>query len=185
MKNIPDSKSGEWSVESFSVSKEESKGTALRAMLHGGRGLVPEGEYKRLKRGGYIVMSNTPDELRDFSYFVHKASGSVLINGLGLGCVVFALLEKENITDITVIEKSKDVINLIAPYINDNRVKIINDDAFTYKPEKNKRFNAVWHDIWDGICADNLLEMEKLHRKYEHRTDWQDSWCKSECLRHK
>lgn len=176
---VPDGKSGNWSVESFEVQKNDFSQTI--SMLKSGRS-VPEGKYKRLMRGGCCVMSNTPDEINDFYRFVHKATGKVLVNGLGLGVLLNALLLKEGITEITVIEKSEDVIKLVAPtFQNENRVKIIHTDAFEYKPEKGKVFDAVWHDIWDYITSDNLKEMTKLHRKYAKRTKYQASWCKSLC----
>lgn len=183
--NVPDGKSGDWAVESFKVEKNEF--SQMVSIFKTGRG-VPEGEYKRLMRNGCCIMSNTPDEIRDFMHFVHEAKGSVLINGLGLGVVLQALLDREDdeITDITVIEKSPDVINLVAPtFANESRVRIINADAFEYIPEKGKKFGAIWHDIWDNICSDNLEEMTKLHRKYGKKTDYQDSWCKGECIRAK
>ena len=129
-------------------------------------------------------MSNTPDEIRDFSYFVSVAYGSVLINGLGLGVVVKALLNKPDITKVKVVEKSADVITLVADtYLKDPRVEIVQADCFEYKPPKGERYDAVWHDIWDEICADNLPEMQRLHRKYRKRTGFQGSWCRLQCER--
>jgi hypothetical protein len=87
----------------------------------------------------------------------------------------------DQVTHVTVIEKSPDVIKLVGPSFADPRVTIIEADAYTYQPPKGIRYNAVWHDIWDNICGDNTEGMGKLHRKYGRRTDWQDSWCKAEC----
>lgn len=182
--DVPNGTSGNWRVEEFEVSKNDAQFCGLRAVFNGGRGRLPEGIYKRLYRGNVLVMSNTPDEIRDFMPFVRQASGSVLINGMGLGVLLKALLEKEEVKEITVIEKSEDVIKLVAPtYLKDKRVKVIKADAFEYEPEKGKRFDSVWHDIWDYITSDNLPEMAKLHRKYGRRTDYQESWCKDECKR--
>ena len=182
--NVPDGISGEWAVETFIVSDEDAKFASMRAMFHGGRGCLPAGTYKKLTHHKYLVMSNTPDEIRDFLHFVRQADGSVLVNGLGLGVLLKALLNKPEITDITVIEKSEDVIKLVAPtYLKDKRVTIINADAFEWRPPKGKRYNAVWHDIWNDICSDNLKEMEKLHRKYARKTDYQESWCRARCLK--
>lgn len=175
---LPIGKSNEWVIEEFEVKEREF--SQIISLFKTGRG-VPAGKYKMLKRGNTIVMSNTPDEIRDFSYFTQVANGSILINGLGIGCVLKVLLDKPEVTKITVIEKSEDVINLVAPHFNDNRLTIINADAFTYKPPKDEKYDFVWHDIWDYICADNLKEMSKLHRKYGRKTKWQDSWAKYEC----
>jgi len=177
--NVPNGVSGDWSVETFDVKQDEL--SERMSMMKYGRG-VPSGTYKKLMRNNTVVMSNTPDEIRDFMGFVRKAEGSVLVNGLGIGVLLKALLDKKEITKITVIEKSEDVINLVAStYLKDDRVDIINADAFEYKPPKGERYNAVWHDIWDYICGDNVEEMKKLHRKYGRRADYQESWCRYQC----
>lgn len=177
--DVPDGVSGEWRVETFEVKNGEL--SQMLSVIKTGRG-VPGGTYKALKRGETTVMSNTPDEIRDFMSFVHRAKGSVLVNGLGIGVLLKALLNKPEVTDITVIELSEDVIKLVAPtYLMDSRVTIIQGDAFTYKPPVDKKYDAVWHDIWDYICGDNLEEMKKLHRKYGRRTKYQESWCRELC----
>jgi spermidine synthase len=117
--------------------------------------------------------------------FVNAAKGKVLINGLGLGMVLTEILKKSEVTEVTVIEKSKEVIELVGSYFKDSRLTIINADAFEYKPPKGKRYDCVWYDIWDYICVDNIEEMKKLHRKYGRRTDWQRSWKRDECEHHR
>jgi len=184
--DVPDGISGDWSVDTFEIKQNGCDAysyelSQIISLVKTGRG-VPAGTYKRLMRNGHCIMSNTPDEINDFKYFIYNATGSVLINGLGIGVVLKALLDKPEITDITVIEKSKDVIKLVAPtYLIDNRVTIINADAFEYKPPKNKKYDAVWHDIWDNICGDNLDEMKTLHRKYGKQANYQESWCRWKC----
>ena len=176
--NVPDGVSGNWSVSTFTVEKEEF--SQMISMMKSGRG-VPEGTYKRLMRGGETIMSNTPDEIRDSLHFIYRATGSILINGLGLGVVVKALLDKPEVTDITVIENSEDVLKLCAPSYTDSRLTIIHGDAFAWEPPKGKKYDAVWHDIWDNLCADNLVEMKKLHVKYGHKTKYQESWGRALC----
>lgn len=85
--DVPDGISGDWKVETFQVQEKDI--SQMISMMKYGRG-VPAGTYKALKRGGTIVMSNTPDEIRDFSRFVRYAKGSVLVNGLGLGVLLKA-----------------------------------------------------------------------------------------------
>ena len=78
------------------------------------------------------------------------------------------------------------MIDLVGPsFSHDDRVNIICADAFEWRPPKGVRYNAVWHDIWDDICTDNLPEMTRLHRKYGRRADWQGSWCRELCKRYK
>lgn len=177
---VPEGQSGNWRVEKYTVEEKDAKFAEMRAAIHGSRRYVPAGTYTRLKCGGETVMSDTPDELRDFCVFVHRAHGSVLINGLGLGCVVQALLAKPEVTNITVIEKSPDVIALVEPTLRDPRLTVICADAYEWVPPKGQRWNCVWHDIWTDLCTDNLKDMAKLHRKYGRRCDHQASWCKEE-----
>jgi 16S rRNA A1518/A1519 N6-dimethyltransferase RsmA/KsgA/DIM1 with predicted DNA glycosylase/AP lyase activity len=180
--DIPDGKSGNWSVETFTITEEEAKFNNMRSLFSSSTRYVHPGTYKRLKINNDVMMSNTPAEIDDCCHFINIAKGSILINGLGLGVVIKALLNKPDVIDITVIELEKDVIDLIAPYYNDERLTIINDDAFTYTPPKNKKYDYVWHDIWLNICADNLKEMEKLHRKYGKKCGRHNYWFKDVCL---
>lgn len=183
--DVPNNTSGNWKVEDFEITKQGADFENMRASFHGGR-YVKEGTFKRLMRGGTVVMSNTPSEIRDHQYFIMtaKLGGNILINGLGLGVALKEILTSDKVQSVTIIEKSKDVIGLVSEtYLKDSRVKIINDDAFDFKPHKGKNYDAVWHDIWDYICSDNLPEMTRLHRKYGRRSDWQGSWCKRECKR--
>ena len=177
--DVPDGTSGDWSVDTIHVN--DTLGERIN-FWKTGRGVTP-GIYKRLCRGKTCVMSNTPDEISDFYHIIHCCTGSILINGLGLGVVLKAILSRSIVTDVTVIEKSEDVIRLVAPtYMCDPRVNIICADAYTYKPVKGKYYDVVWHDIWDGICGDNVKDMTKLHRKYGRISNYQDSWCRAQCI---
>lgn len=176
---IPEGSLGDWSIQRFEV-KEDSPG---RINFNRPSRSIKPGVYTRLRhkeRG--VVMSDTPAERRDHSYFVSRAQGHVLINGLGIGMCLGAVLRKPGVTKATVVEVDPDVIALVGPhYAYDPRVEIVNASAFDYKPPKGVRYGAVWHDIWDEITSENLPEMTRLHRKYGRRTDWQGSWARYEC----
>jgi spermidine synthase len=177
---VPDGVSGAWRVESFTVTEDDVRNNirgCFRPLEY-----VPAGSYKRLMRGDVVVMSNTSMEIRTNRPIICAANGRVLINGLGLGVVLTAILAKSTVQDVTIIENSEDVLRLVAPtFAHDRRVKIIMADALDYRPAKGSRFNAVWHDIWDYICSDNLTDMKMLHRRYGSRTDWQGSWARELC----
>lgn len=182
--DVPDGKSGDWEVSTFTVTRKDADMFNLRQSIHCRDRHIVEGKYKKLKRKDIVVMSNTPAEIADHYSFSNEAKrrgGDVLINGLGIG--VALKMVSEYVDSVTVIELSDDVISLCAPtYQNDPKIKIINADAFKWKPPKGKRYTCVWHDIWDNIEYEkNLPEMKKLHRKYGRRCDWQGSWCRAEC----
>lgn len=185
---VPDGKSGPWEVSTFTVTEDDVRIENLRAMFRPGCRIILPGTYKRLTRNGSVIMSNTSAEISDHLGFISRAQrvgGNILINGLGLGVALKAILESDKVESVTVIEQSADVIALVAPtYQTDPLVTIIHADAFTWKPPKGARYSCVWNDIWDNLCADNLPEMATLHRKYGRRTDWQGSWGKELCLRY-
>lgn len=176
--------SGDWRVERFEVSAEDEKFGRLRAIATGRGRFVPKGRYTRLMRNDTLVATDAPDEIRDHRFAVYRAQGQVLINGLGLGVTLQAILERPEVDRVTVIEISPDVIALVGPHYKErfgDRLEIVEADAFAWKPPRGVRYSVVWHDIWDNICSDNLPQMHKLHRKYGRRADWQGSWCRREC----
>jgi spermidine synthase len=174
---LPEMQRGPWKIERFSVDRPD-----FHSLIRG-RG-VPVGEtFTRLMRNGTIVMSDTPAEMRDHSAAVRMANGSCLLNGLGIGMVLKNIIAKPEVTDVTVVEISQDLIDIVSPHYADSRVTFVCADAFEYKPPKGKRYQMVWHDIWDGICSDNLAEMTRLKRKYGKRCDWQRCWAEYECMR--
>lgn len=174
--HVPEGSCGDWAVSRYTVSEAEAR---LSAMLDGRRYVYP-GTYAQLTHRGRIIMSDTPAEMRDHGEPVRRATGSVLINGLGLGMVLGAILAKPSVTDVTVVELAPEVIRLVGPTYADPRLTIVCADAFDWQPPKGKRYDCVWHDIWPDICLDNLAEMTRLHRKYGRRCDWQGSWCRGE-----
>lgn len=165
---VPEGARGRWKVERFDV--EDSVVMRFRE-----RHFEP-GRYTQLSRGGCLIMSDTPAERHDHLPFVRAATGDVLISGLGLGMCLGAALRKSDVRSITVLEIDQDVIDLVGPHYRDDRLTIINTDARQWQPPKKLRFGAVWHDIWDNICGDNLPEMHALNRRYGRRADWKGCW---------
>lgn len=175
---IPDGICGDWRVESFEVTREDSDFSKIRAIQHPEEYVEP-GHYKKLCRNGTIIMSNTLMEIQTHRAFIWHAKGNVLINGLGLGVCLKAVLAKPQVRQVTVIEISSEVLRLVSPHFIDSRLTIIEADAFAWPPPQGVRYDAVWHDIWTDMCADNLPEMTKLKRKYGRCCDWQGCWAEN------
>lgn len=174
---LPECEKGAWKVYRFTP-----KSIDFWSAMNGRH--VPVGEtFTGLTRDGTLVMSDTPAEQCDHYAAVCNAKGHCLVNGLGIGMVLKNMLRKPEVTAVTVVEVSQDLIDLIAPHYADPRVTMICADAYTYVPPKGFRYGCVWHDIWDTMSEDNLPLMAKLHRKYGRLTDWQGSWGKDWILR--
>lgn len=177
--SIPDGQRGPWAIETFNVSRMEAEFHNLRCMMNRRRtSEIRPGTYRRLRHASRgTVMSNTPMEVRTHRIAFAKATGSVLINGLGMGMILEAVLSKPDVTAVRVIELDADVLALVGPHFaHDPRVTLVHADARTYTPARGERFDFVWHDIWDDISADNLPEMKYLTRRYARRAAAQGSW---------
>jgi len=191
--DVPEGKSGDWEVSRFEATEEDIRLHNLRERIHRTYRFMEAGVYTKLTHRGKIVMSDTLAELRDHREPARRTRDDrgdpeypnhVLVNGLGLGVVAQAILDEPTVDSLTVIEKSEDVIALVSGHYKcryGDRLIVVCADAFDWKPPKGQRYRVVWHDIWNDICADNLPEMHKLHRKYGRRCDWQGSWCRRMC----
>jgi spermidine synthase len=77
-----------------------------------------------------------------------RAKGRILVTGLGLGCVVRGLLANPAVEHVTCIEKSPDVMKLVAPYMPRDRLTIIQADALEWAKFNEDHFDYAWHDLW-------------------------------------
>lgn len=168
-------------VERFTVPTGSIENVIL-SFQPGGRGTRP-GEYTRLDVDGRLWMSDTDAERRDHAEPALQASwalgGRGLVNGLGLGLVVGAMLD--NLAHVDVVEADERVARLIGAWYSEqfgDRVTIHVGDAYEMQWPKGTRWDVVWHDVWPTLCEDNLDEMATLHRKYGGRAEWQGSWGK-------
>ena len=118
-----------------------------------------------LKQGSEVVMSNTNMEKHTNTTIVHEAHGDVLIAGLGIGMILLEIQKKDEVNSITVIEKNEEVIRLMSGLPLNDKVTIINDDIFNWKPKK-LRFDTIYFDIWNYVNSDIYEEMKKLKTRY-------------------
>ena len=170
-------------MRTFEVGKYDIQNMRL-AFEPGGRATHP-GTYTQLvhnRRG--VVMSDTDAEILDMAdLFYHKPHGRVLVNGLGLGCVVSGLLALSGVTHLDVVEIDADVIDLVGGQLTDSRLTIHHADAFTVRWPTGTTWDCAWHDVWDSLCTDNLSSTDAapgsyaaLHRRYARKVGWQESW---------
>lgn len=172
-------------ITRFEFKNENNPLYNLRAVLDGGRMMrMYEGHYTRLVVDGKMMMSDTAMERWSNRDFVKSANGRVFIAGLGLGLIIQPLLDKEIVTEIIVVEKYQDVIDLVQPKFNHPKLKVICADIFEYKPVKGELFDTIYFDIWPEISTDNLDEIKVLSNKFKNhlnRTNpfsFMDAWLK-------
>lgn len=162
---LKDEKIGDWRIETFEIPEDYAR--MRNVFIKNPLMKLEGGIYKKLiNRIDGVVMSNTPMERKTHIEAINKAKGNVLVAGLGLGMYLQNIKDKEEVTSITVIEKSKEVIELIAKYFKDcQKIKIINEDIFNYTPDI--KFEFAFLDIWSDISEDNLVEFDILREKFK------------------
>ena len=106
-----------------------------------------------------LWMTDLPEELNQIEEMLYnvKPQGRVLVGGLGLGIVAKRLTEIPGITNVTVVEKSKAVINLVLPQTRKSvaeaalRVNIWCEDIACYLADSTTpRFDFYLLDTWGG-----------------------------------
>lgn len=180
---VPEGECDGLSIVKFDTREPQWRIDNLRYAMDG-RGTAP-GEYTMMRTKNTLWMSDTNAEGRDhrapyYAAVQYKAK-RVLINGLGLGCILNAMLSLPTVEHVDVVEFDPRVIKLVAPtYADDERVDIIEADAYEQmkKWPAGSHWDVAWHDIWPDICEDNLEGMARLHRSYGRRVGWQGSWAK-------
>lgn len=193
VKIVPEGEKGGAKITHFEVSKEDASFTRIRAFQHPGA-YVPPGRYAKLKVDGELMMTDTQMEQRSNYGIVLEARGDVLIAGLGIGMVLVPVLKNPKVKNVLVVEKSQDVIDLVEPPIRRalsqraaKKLTVLQADIFEWQPEKGRKWDVLYFDIWANICTDNLDEISKLHRKFARRKNkggWMESW-QQELLRHR
>lgn len=181
---LKDGKVGDFELSHYEIGQND-----WYAMLHG----IPSGKFVRLMHKGEVVMSNTDMEKRTNSSFMINAHGNVLIGGLGIGLILLAIQDKEEVKQITVVEKNKEVIELVGGQLPLNsKVHIVHDDVFEYKPLF--KYNTIYMDIWNYINSDVYNnEMKPLISRYrrclvpksEDENRYIDCWCKYQAKNNK
>lgn len=155
----------------------------LRAVRDSGRMFqMYDGDYVRLSVNGQLMMSDTGMERISNVDFITKANGKVLVAGLGIGMIILNILDKKDVSEVIVIEKYQDVIDLVEPKISHPKLKIICADIFEYKT--NEKFDTIYFDIWPEITVDNLEEIKLLHNRFKSKVNrsnpnhFMNSWMK-------
>jgi hypothetical protein len=133
---------------------------------------------------GEVVMEDSRTELSRHLPIWLRASGRVLITGLGLGCVVRGLLSKPSVEHIDVVEIDPAVLRVVGPEFYGNpRVSLFRGDALTFTWKQATRWDYAWHDIW----APKKLHVlhGRLMIRYHDRVGHQGAWMLPRPVKHK
>jgi hypothetical protein len=76
--------------------------------------------------------------------------GHVLCAGLGLGLIVHALHARPEVTKITVVEQERSVIDLVVPWLPQEKLEIVHDDFWHHAKERDVQPDGVFFDLFVG-----------------------------------
>lgn len=130
--------------------------------------------YLVLKQQEVTWMSVTPFEINTMKPIIEKMSGRVVTLGLGLGYFASMAALKPQVSEVLVIEKDKQVIQLFLTHIyphleNKEKIKIHHQDAYDYLKTNAHKFDHLFVDIHhtaeDGLpMYIRMKKLEKLSR---------------------
>lgn len=169
---VPEGKVGSAEVKHFTLTDTDVMIHNLRARIKRTGEETRTGRFAELKIDGCLVMSDTDMERRSHLAIVSRANGSCLVAGLGLGMVCCGMAANKKVKEITVIEKSADVIELNFKHINRYCMErgiqftVVHADALKYSPPRGKRYDTIWFDIWPDISTTNLADIHTFNRRY-------------------
>ena len=116
-------------------------------------------------------MSVCPSEILSMHGDIPAARGSVLVLGLGLGYYPFMISGKPEVKDITVVERSPEIVKLFETHLLPQfpfgcKIEVAGCDAYDYLDEVEPgEFDFVYCDPWMGT-ADGVEHYRRL-KEYE------------------
>ena len=111
----------------------------------------------KLKKGKDLLMSDSPQEMFLQYTCVENAHGKVLVGGLGLGMYANMIAEKEEVTEVVVVEISEDVIKLSKP--NNPKIRVVHMDISEFIKSTKEKFDYAYVDIYYGTGAYEYLNI--------------------------
>ena len=155
--DIPEQKVGAFEVKHvIEPAGAKIKISNFRTCMYGGHPVKDvvynhETRWHELLEDGGVWTSDRPIEQYQQRESILGFRGRVLIGGLGLGVVVQMLTKYKGVTQIDVIEKAPEVMQLVQPYVGDKRVSFYRDDLFDFLKQSAKlerTYNHAFFDIW-------------------------------------
>ena len=132
-----------------------------------------EFRFPAVLEDGNEWMTLTPVDIDTSDYAIKRARGRVVTFGLGLGYFAFMAAEKDSVSEVTVVEKSAEVIEafrtaILPRFPHKEKIRIVNADAFDYaehtmpKEHFDLCFVDTWRDAGDGLPM--YLKMKPLEK---------------------
>lgn len=140
-----------------------------------------------LKEGPrFFWMWDAKEDKLSQQFAIDACRGKVLVGGLGLGYIVEELEKKGDVTEIIVVERASEVIELVWKYLNVDKARIIQADIFDYLKETEDSFDYIYLDVWSkltkAVYETTVLPLRKLAERIVTKDKvlcWQEGYMES------
>jgi hypothetical protein len=122
-----------------------------------------------LKVDGRVCMVDDCPHWWAMQAHAREYRGHVLVAGLGLGLIVHALAANPEVAGITVVERDKDVIDLVSPHLPEAPpTSVVHADWYDYRPDRPP--DGVFYDLFAGdgreLVPEAIAEMIAMRRRF-------------------
>lgn len=198
---IPEGRSGKFSIKHrhYSQGKVFHTVTARVAVFTEQRAIdviaTEDVVVHELHEGSGTWMTDLPIEQFQIDPLLAPMRGRVLVGGLGLGYAAQVLACKPAVREIVVIEKSPDVIELVARHIRKTgkrKLRVVEADLHEWLVQNpTERFDWAFYDIWapdgEGTFHDHVLPLRRKTAEIcdpEHVRCWNEDVMRGQILTH-
>lgn len=132
--------------------------------------------FPAVLENGCEWMTLQPNEMTTTAPAIRAAHGRVVTFGLGLGYFAYHAAQKPEVTSVTVVDISPDVIALfereiLPQFPNKEKIRLVCKDAFAFADTElgdgyDFAFADIWHDAGDG--KELYLKFKEYEKKYPH-----------------
>lgn len=167
--DIPEGQSGDWSIlhKTYEANRDFTTATFRTAFIGGQANRTVRWDYPtrfhQLCEGEGVWMSDWPVEQAQCDVNLKRIKrGKVLVGGLGLGLCATILARRKAISHVTVVEKSPEVVKLVAEHLRVPRGKlriVVADlNEWLQSRPSDEVYDWAFHDIWQADSLGCLLD---------------------------
>ena len=133
--------------------------------------------YPALLEKGREWMTVTPNEIETMAADIAAAHGRMAVLGLGLGYFSFMASNKPEVTSLTVVERSPDVIALFQQCLlplfpHGEKITLVRADAFDFIESTQTAYDFIYADLWHDVADGLPLYLRLKKASARHPAQW-------------
>jgi len=110
----------------YTITKESNLPLVAQNLIdyYDGQSLVQQSNYyySLTRNNKNLVMDSSDFEKLTNKYFLDNANGDVIVFGVGMGFIIFPLLQDPTVTSIKIVEYDQEIIDYVGSIIKQNDI---------------------------------------------------------------